>query len=64
MAALIYLAVLAGSLLALAVLLRRRPTTPPPAAPTPASPIVTADTELHTILVAAAQLAARLRPAA
>jgi hypothetical protein len=65
MAALAYLVVLAGCLLALAVLLRRRPTTTtPPPAPAPAAPIATAETEIRTILVAAAQLAARMSPAA
>jgi Flp pilus assembly protein CpaB len=64
--ALAYLLTLAGSLVALAVMLRRRsaPITPPTApAPAPAlSP--TAEAEIRTILVAAAQLAAKFRPAA
>lgn len=66
--ALAYLLCLAGSLLALAVLLRRRPaptTTPPKApAPAPAALPANADTEIRAILVAAAQLAARMQPAA
>jgi hypothetical protein len=60
-----YLVVLVGSLLALAVLLHRRPTTPPRApAPAPAAPTPSGDAEIRTILLAAAQLAARYRPAA
>lgn len=65
--ALAYVLTLTGCLLALAVLLLRRsaPTTPPKApAPAPAAIPTTVDTEIRTILVAAAQLAARMRPAA
>lgn len=60
-----YLVVLAGSLLALVVLLHRRPTTTtPPPAPAPVLASAVTEPEIRTILVAAAQLAARLRPAA
>jgi len=67
--ALAYLLCLAGSLVALAVLLRRHPapapTVPPQApAPAPAALPTTAEAEVRTILAAAAQLATRLRPAA
>ena len=65
--ALAYLLCLAGSLLALVVLLRRRPapTTPPKApAPAPAALPANADTEIRAILVAAAQLASRMQTAA
>jgi hypothetical protein len=64
--ALAYLLCLTGSLVALAVILRRHPapTTPPQApAPAPALPS-TAEAEVRTILTAVARLAARLGRAA
>lgn len=64
--ALAYLLSVAVSLAVLAVALRRRPApTPPPApAPTPAAVPPAALAEVHVILTAAAQLAARLTTAA
>ncbi|MFJ4813833.1 hypothetical protein [Streptomyces longwoodensis] len=65
--ALAYLISVAGSLAALAVLLRpRRPAPVPPPAPTPAPAVLpaTAEAEVRVILTAAAQLAARLSTAA
>lgn len=65
--ALAYLACVAGSVLVLAVVLLRRhpaPTLPPAPVPAPAALPVGAEAEVRVILAAAAQLAARLAPAA
>lgn len=65
--ALAYLLCVVGSLVVLAVALRRRPApapTPVPPAPTPAAVAVDAGAEIRVILAAATQLAARLAQAA
>lgn len=67
MIALAYLATVVVSFVALAVVLRPRRVpapTPPAPAPAPAALPATAEAEVRVILAAAAQLAARLTPAA
>jgi hypothetical protein len=62
--ALAYLLSVAVGLGFLAVVLRRRPATPPPTLPAAVPPAASIEADVRLVLAAAVQLAARFAPAA